>query len=111
MVVFITLQCLLKLNLWRRKTMGKGSAPRPFSVANEEYAARWDMIFGRDTKEKEEVISEVDINDWDKESQEAYLKWAKDYGLNYEPWLGKPDVAAAWEAAVKWVVSKYDPTN
>lgn len=27
---------------------GKGSAPRPFSVSNEEYAARWDAIFGRD---------------------------------------------------------------
>lgn len=27
---------------------GKGSAPRPFSVSNAEYAARWDAIFGRD---------------------------------------------------------------
>jgi formylmethanofuran dehydrogenase subunit E len=31
--------------------MGKGSAPRPFSVANEEYASRWDAIFGK-IKEK-----------------------------------------------------------
>ena len=31
--------------------MGKGSAPRPFSVANEEYASRWDAIFGK-PKEK-----------------------------------------------------------
>ena len=30
--------------------MGKGSTPRPFSVSNEEYANRWDAIFG---KEKE----------------------------------------------------------
>ena len=29
---------------------GKGSAPRPFSVSNQEYAERWDAIFG---KEKE----------------------------------------------------------
>lgn len=29
---------------------GKGSAPRPFSVSNEEYANRWDAIFGRDLK-------------------------------------------------------------
>jgi hypothetical protein len=29
---------------------GKGSAPRPFSVTNEEYAKRWDAIFGRDLK-------------------------------------------------------------
>ena len=27
---------------------GKGSAPRPFSVSNEEYKNRWDAIFGRD---------------------------------------------------------------
>jgi len=32
---------------------GKGSAPRPFSVSNDEYANRWDAIFGRD-KDKEE---------------------------------------------------------
>ncbi len=27
---------------------GKGSSPRPFSVSNEEYAQRWDAIFGKD---------------------------------------------------------------
>ena len=32
---------------------GKGSTPRPFSVAQAEYEARWDLIFGRD-KPKEE---------------------------------------------------------
>lgn len=26
---------------------GKGSAPRPFSVSNQEYAERWDAIFAR----------------------------------------------------------------
>lgn len=26
---------------------GKGSAPRPFDVSNEEYANRWDAIFGK----------------------------------------------------------------
>ena len=30
---------------------GKGSRPRPFSVSNDEYAKRWDAIFGRDQKE------------------------------------------------------------
>ena len=30
---------------------GKGSKPRPFQVSNEEYAKRWDAIFGRDIKE------------------------------------------------------------
>lgn len=32
---------------------GKGSGPRPFSVSNEEYAKRWDLIFSRDLDEKE----------------------------------------------------------
>lgn len=33
--------------------MGKGSAPRPFSVTNDEYANRWDAIFGRDQPKEE----------------------------------------------------------
>jgi hypothetical protein len=36
---------------------GKGSNPRPISVSNEEYANRWNAIFGRDqisTKAKQE---------------------------------------------------------
>ena len=33
---------------------GKGSKPRPFSVANEEYATRWDAIFATDQKTKQE---------------------------------------------------------
>ncbi len=31
---------------------GKGSSPRPFSVSNEEYAKRWEAIFGREDVEK-----------------------------------------------------------
>ena len=37
---------------------GKGSAPRPKSISEEEYASRWDMIFGRDLKEKEKEDKE-----------------------------------------------------
>jgi len=33
---------------------GKGSSPRPYSVSNEEYANRWDAIFGRDIKNDQE---------------------------------------------------------
>jgi hypothetical protein len=33
--------------------MGKGSVPRPFSVSNEEYSNRWDLIFGKDNEQKE----------------------------------------------------------
>jgi hypothetical protein len=36
--------------------MSKGSTPRPFSVAQEQYDARWDMIFGRDKGDKERDV-------------------------------------------------------
>ena len=40
---------------------GKGDKPRPFQVANEEYAKRWDLIFGRDNeKENKAPTLEVD---------------------------------------------------
>jgi hypothetical protein len=37
---------------------GKGSSPRPFSVSNEEYANRWDAIFGRDQRVIEDAKNE-----------------------------------------------------
>ena len=36
---------------------GKGSRPRPFSVAQREYETRWDAIFGRDLEEETEDTS------------------------------------------------------
>ena len=30
--------------------MSKGSAPRPMSIIDAEYASRWDAIFGTDDK-------------------------------------------------------------
>jgi len=39
---------------------GKGSATRPFSVTNEEYAKRWDAIFGRDLKKEDDLKNEDD---------------------------------------------------
>jgi hypothetical protein len=33
---------------------GKGSSPRPFSIANDEYSKRWDAIFSRDLREEED---------------------------------------------------------
>ena len=32
---------------------GKGSSPRPFAISHDEYANRWDAIFGRDLKKEE----------------------------------------------------------
>ena len=37
---------------------GKGSSPRPFSIAHEEYSKRWDAIFQRDIKEEEQEKKE-----------------------------------------------------
>lgn len=31
---------------------GKGSTPRPFSITEQEYAKRWETIFGRNKVEK-----------------------------------------------------------
>jgi len=37
--------------------MGKGSSPRPFNVSNQEYANRWDAIFGRDNEKENKAQS------------------------------------------------------
>jgi len=37
---------------------GKGSRPRPFSVSQEEYSKRWDMIFGRDLDDEDSKKNE-----------------------------------------------------
>jgi len=34
---------------------GKGSTPRPFSIPHDEYANRWEMIFGNKQEPKKEV--------------------------------------------------------
>ncbi len=55
---------------WRKRQImsksdgGKGSSPRPFSVSQAEYDARWDAIFGRDLEQEEEPeIEEEDEDD------------------------------------------------
>lgn len=45
--------------------MSKGSAPRPFQVANEEYAKRWDLIFGRDNEKTNETQTTMDVGQSD----------------------------------------------
>lgn len=36
---------------------GKGSKPRPISVAQEEYDKRWDAIFARDIPQENVVVA------------------------------------------------------
>ena len=45
--------------------MSKGSTGRPFSVTNEEYANRWNAIFGKDndSQENKEKALELDRPD------------------------------------------------
>ena len=40
--------------------MSKGSAPRPRSVANDEWASRWNAIFGKDSVEDYKQSVDVD---------------------------------------------------
>ena len=60
---------------------GKGSSPRPFSVSNEEYAKRWEAIFGRDQVDK--IIEDAEKY----LANEALNKKAdnsKELGLDYD---------------------------
>lgn len=46
---------------------GKGSTQRPRSVADEEWASRWDAIFGKDKpeqpkKDDDDIMDEQDTN-------------------------------------------------
>lgn len=38
---------------------GKGSSSRPKQVSDEDYANRWDAIFGRDKAKKEEPVGKT----------------------------------------------------
>ena len=55
---------------------GKGSKPRPFSVAQHEYDTRWDAIFSRDLKEEEE-------KDKVEKALDELAKINKELGLEY----------------------------
>lgn len=50
---------------------GKGSKPRPFSVTQDEYAKRWDMIFQRDLPKEEKQETIEDVLRCNQETQEA----------------------------------------
>lgn len=53
---------------------GKGSAPRPFSVSNEEYQKRWDAIFQRDIREVEDDLNEKEAFETIKRNMETSKK-------------------------------------
>ncbi len=49
---------------------GKGSAPRPYSVTQEEYDKRWDAIFGRDEPEEDDLDEDNELDDKDADTDE-----------------------------------------
>lgn len=50
---------------------GKGSRPRPISVSQSEYDARWDHIFSRDLqKEEPDSTNKESIVETNKEDKE-----------------------------------------
>ena len=63
--------------------MSKGSTPRPFQVSNQEYANRWDAIFGKDNeKENKKKNLESDRpdtarNNWSSNNAEGQAGQAK----------------------------------
>jgi hypothetical protein len=67
---------------WRKRQImsksdgGKGSSPRPFSVSQAEYDARWDAIFGRD------VENELDDEDVDTDPDEDSLRCLRCGGVD-----------------------------
>ena len=61
---------------------GKGSAPRPFSVSQDEYANRFDAIFKKNIKAAEEIHSDKGYQLGNKEDQEAFAKKRQEAALD-----------------------------
>ena len=57
---------------------GKGSAPRPFSVSQDEYANRFDAIFKKNIKAAEEIHSDKGYELGTKEGYEEFNKKRQD---------------------------------
>ena len=58
---------------------GKGSSPRPLSVSNEEYANRWDAIFGRDTNKV--ILDEIGIKLKQEHALDEMVRISQEMGL------------------------------
>jgi hypothetical protein len=57
---------------------GKGSAPRPFSVSQEEFSNNFDAIFRKNIKAAEEIHSDKGYELGTKEGYEAFNKKRQD---------------------------------
>jgi hypothetical protein len=61
---------------------GKGSSPRPFSVSQAEYDARWDAIFQRDEVTGRDVENELDDEDVDADPDDDSLRCVRCGGVD-----------------------------
>ena len=61
---------------------GKGSAPRPFSVSQEEYANRFDAIFKKNIKAAEEIHSDKGYELGTKDGYDAFAKKRQEAALD-----------------------------
>ena len=61
---------------------GKGSAPRPFSVSQEEFSNNFDAIFRKNIKAAEEIHSDKGYELGTKEEQEAFDRKRREAALD-----------------------------
>ena len=61
---------------------GKGSAPRPFSVSQEEFANSFDKIFRKNIEAGEEIHSDKGYELGTKEGYEAFAKKRQEAALD-----------------------------
>ena len=61
---------------------GKGSAPRPCSVSQEEFSNNFDAIFRKNIKAAEEIHSDKGYQLGNKEDQEAFAKKRQEAALD-----------------------------
>ena len=61
---------------------GKGSAPRPFSVSQEEFSNNFDAIFRKNIRAAEEIHSDKGYRVGNKEDQEAFAKKRQEAALD-----------------------------
>ena len=61
---------------------GKGSAPRPFSVSQDEYANRFDAIFKKNIAAAEEIHSDKGYELGTEEEQRAFAKKRQEAALD-----------------------------
>ena len=61
---------------------GKGSAPRPFSVSQEEFSNNFDAIFRKNIKAAEEIHSDKGYELGTEEEQKAFAKKRQEAALD-----------------------------